>query len=50
VDILLANQGADGGWNNGEFRGGPDTCFALLVLKRANLASDLTRALKVPAK
>jgi hypothetical protein len=45
VEILLANQGDDGGWNNGEFRGGPDTCFALLVLKRANLAKDLTRAL-----
>jgi hypothetical protein len=45
AEILLANQGADGGWNNGDFRGGPDTCFALLVLKRANLAKDLTRAL-----
>jgi hypothetical protein len=45
ADILLANQGADGGWNNGDFRGGPDTCFALLVLKRANFAKDLTRVL-----
>jgi len=43
--VLLANQGEDGGWNNGEFRNGPDTCFALLFLKRANLAEDLTRAL-----
>jgi len=43
--VLLANQGEDGGWNNGEFRNGPDTCFALLFLKRANLAQDLTRAL-----
>jgi hypothetical protein len=43
--ILLANQDHNGGWDNGEFRDGPDTCFALLVLKRANLAKDLTRAL-----
>jgi hypothetical protein len=50
AQILLANQGADGGWDNGEFRGGPDTCFALLVLKRANLAPDLTRALKTQTK
>jgi hypothetical protein len=44
--ILLANQGGDGSWNNGEFSGAPDTCFALLVLRRANLAQDLSRALK----
>ena len=48
--ILVANQGADGGWDNGEFRNGPDTCFALLFLKRANLAQDLTRALKAQMK
>jgi hypothetical protein len=48
--ILLTNQGPDGGWNNGEFRGGPDTCFALLVLKRANLAKDLTRSLTTHMK
>jgi hypothetical protein len=45
ADILLANQGGDGGWNNGEFRGGPDTCFALLVLRRADLVKGLNRAL-----
>jgi hypothetical protein len=50
TEILLANQGADGGWNNGEFPGGPDTCFALLFLKRANLAQDLSRALKSQMK
>jgi hypothetical protein len=50
ADILLANQGADGGWNNGEFGGGPDTCFALLFLKRANLVKDLTSALKSQMK
>jgi hypothetical protein len=50
AQILLANQGADGGWDNGDFRNGPDTCFALLVLRRANLAPDLTRALKSQMK
>jgi hypothetical protein len=50
AQILLANQKADGGWDNGDFRNGPDTCFALLVLRRANLAPDLTRALKTQMK
>jgi hypothetical protein len=50
AQVLLANQGADGGWDNGDFRNGPDTCFALLVLRRANLAPDLTRALKSQMK
>ncbi len=50
AEILLANQGPDGGWDNGDFRNGPDTCFALLFLKRANLAQDLTRALKSQMK
>jgi hypothetical protein len=45
ADILLANQSPNGAWDNGEFSYGPDTCFALLVLRRANLAKDLTRAL-----
>ncbi len=47
--LLLANQDLDGSWN-GEFRDGPDTCFALLVLRRANLAQDLSRALKTQMK
>jgi serine/threonine protein kinase len=46
AEILLDNQEANGGWNNGAHRGGPDTCFALLVLKRANLSPDLTGVLK----
>jgi hypothetical protein len=48
--VLLANQQADGSWDNGDFRRGPDTCFALLVLRRANLAPDLTRVLKSQMK
>jgi hypothetical protein len=48
--VLLANQNAGGGWLNGMFPGPPDTCFALLFLRRANLAQDLTRALKSQMK
>jgi hypothetical protein len=45
-EILLANQDPDGGWH-GEYRAaGVDTCFALLFLRRANLAKDLTASLK----
>jgi len=41
-EIIVANQQDDGGWR-GEFAScGADTCFALLFLRRANLASDLT--------
>ncbi len=42
AEILLANQQSDGSWR-GEFADcGADTCFALLFLKRSNLARDLT--------
>jgi hypothetical protein len=42
VEVILANQQADGGWR-GEFaEGGCDTCFALLFLGKANIAPDLT--------
>jgi hypothetical protein len=50
AEILLANKSPDGAWTNGEFRGPPDTCFALLFLRRANLAQDLSRALKSQMK
>jgi hypothetical protein len=47
AEVLLANQEEDGSWSNGEFReGNSDTCFALLFLRRANLAQDLTTSLK----
>ncbi len=47
AEWLLKNQAADGGWHNGEFdKGGCDTCFALLFLRRANLAPEATRFLK----
>jgi hypothetical protein len=42
AEILLANQQADGTWQGNFAACGADTCFALLFLKRANLAPDLT--------
>ena len=40
--LLLSNQEEDGTWQGDYGTGGVDTCFALLFLKRANLAMDLT--------
>jgi hypothetical protein len=48
AEMLVANQGADGSWHNGRYvHQTPtiNTCFALLFLKRANLAKDLTAKL-----
>jgi hypothetical protein len=43
--VLLASQKGDGSW--AELYPGPiDTCFALLVLKRVNVAKDLTKDIK----
>jgi len=42
AELLLASQGQDGTWAGDFAGGGPDTCFALLFLRRANLARDLT--------
>src|SRR5262249_54045455 len=42
---LLEIQRPDGSWAN-NFAGSVDTCFALLFLKRANVARDLTARLK----
>jgi len=44
TEILLKNQGQDGGWH-GKW-GTADTCFGLLFLRRANLAKDLSATLK----
>jgi hypothetical protein len=48
--ILLANQEADGSWRGAYAQGGPDTCFALLFLRRANLAKDLNASLQGKVK
>jgi hypothetical protein len=45
VGLLLPTQNADGKWETGSYHGSNaihDTCFALLFLKRVNLAQDLT--------
>jgi hypothetical protein len=47
---LLAKQQKDGGWTGGNYWGSNnilDTCFALLFLKQANLAKDLTDKLQL---
>ncbi|HEY7314193.1 MAG TPA: hypothetical protein VH643_32880 [Gemmataceae bacterium] len=50
AEILLANQEADGSWRGDYANCGADTCFALLFLRRVNLARDLTAHLKGQAK
>jgi hypothetical protein len=46
AEVLLVSQRQDGSWQ-GEFgAGGPDTCFGLLFLRKANLAADLSATLK----
>lgn len=42
---LLGHQERDGGWS-GRYDGGVDTCFALLFLRKANLAADLSAKLR----
>jgi hypothetical protein len=53
VKLLLPTQGGDGSWNYGHYFTQPaaitpitDTCFALLFLKRANLAKHLSKQLE----
>lgn len=50
AEILLANQERDGSWHGDYGDCGADTCFALLFLRRVNLARDLTAHLKGQAK
>lgn len=45
AEILVEAQSENGSWND-RFRGLADTCFALLFLKKANIAKDLTTELK----
>ena len=46
ADILLRRQKPDGSWAAEFADSRADTCFALLFLRRANLAQDLTATLK----
>jgi hypothetical protein len=50
AEILLHNQQADGSWRGLYSDCGADTCFALLFLKRSNLARDLTAGIKGKVK
>lgn len=50
ADILVADQADDGGWKGSYSQGGCDTCFALLFLRKANLARDLSASLKGKVK
>jgi hypothetical protein len=50
ADILVANQENDGSWQGTHGRYGADTCFALLFLRRADLARDLSASLKGKVK
>jgi hypothetical protein len=42
-DLLVLTQKPNGTWVGQYGEGGVDTCFALLFLRRANLASDLSK-------
>lgn len=48
AEVLIGNQENSGLWTRGEYggrHGHADTCFALLFLKRSNLAEDLSSAI-----
>jgi hypothetical protein len=47
---LVDQQAPDGSWSCGFERDAADTCFALLFLKRANVARDLTQLLEGPLR
>jgi hypothetical protein len=47
AELLIVNQNTNGSWMGDYGEAGCDTCFALLFLKRANVAVDLTEKVKV---
>jgi hypothetical protein len=47
--IIVDSQETDGSWKD-RFHGPVDTCFALLFLRRVNVATDLTEKLQIEAK
>ncbi|QDV37204.1 VWA domain-containing protein [Tautonia plasticadhaerens] len=48
AESLLERQLPSGGWPNGRWGSLPETCLALLFLRKANLAFELDRVLKLP--
>jgi VWFA-related protein len=45
---LLDRQRPDGSWPNGRWGSLPETCLALLFLRKANLAFEIDRVLRLP--
>jgi VWFA-related protein len=48
--VLLDLQEADGSWPDGQWGKLPNTCLALLFLRKANLAFELDRVLRLPGQ
>lgn len=48
--ILLDQQQPDGSWPHGRWGVYPNTCLALLFLRKANLAFELDRVLRLPGQ
>jgi VWFA-related protein len=48
AQILLDRQDDDGGWPRDRWGRLPDTCLALLFLRKANLAFEIDRVLRLP--
>src|SRR5262249_23024359 len=46
AQLLVHNQQGDGNWNGEFHQAGVDTCFALLFLKRANIAPELADVMR----
>ncbi len=46
--ILVGRQSEDGSWSQGHWGRLPETCLALLFLRKANLAFELDRVLRLP--
>ncbi len=49
ASILLDRQQDDGGWPHDRWGRLPSTCLALLFLRKANLAFEIDRVLRLPA-
>ncbi|RUL88346.1 VWA domain-containing protein [Tautonia sociabilis] len=48
AESLLARQMPNGGWPHGRWGALPESCLAMLFLRKANLAFELDRVLKLP--
>jgi len=48
AELLLERQRADGAWPHGDWGSLPETCLALLFLRKSNLAFELDRVLRLP--